>query len=76
VQFQELCAVFRIPRGDPGLLTGRWTGAPRELRRKGRAIEEAVRSVHRSLGRVPNEQEIAQEMKPDLSGSTKQLLGD
>jgi len=73
VQFKSY-AQFRI-RGAilDSLRTLDWS--PRELRRKGRAIEEAVRSVTQKLGRVPNEQEIAQEMKLDLS-EYQQLLGE
>ncbi len=73
VQFKSY-AQFRI-RGAilDSLRTLDWS--PRELRRKGRAAEEAVRSVTQKLGRVPNEEEIAREM--DLSlGEYQQLLGE
>ena len=36
--------------------------SPRELRRKGRAIEENIRDLTLRLGRVPNDEEIATEM--------------
>lgn len=70
VQFKSY-AQFRI-RGAilDSLRTLDWS--PRELRRKGRAVEEAVRSVTQKVGRAPSEQEIAREM--DLSLSEYQLL--
>jgi len=73
VQFKSY-AQFRI-RGAilDSLRTLDWS--PRELRRKGRAVEEAVRSVTQKLGRVPSEQEIAREMDLSLS-DYQQLLGD
>ena len=49
--------------------------SPRELRRKGRAVEEAIRSLTQSLGRAPQEQEIAQEMHISLD-EYQQLLGE
>ena len=49
--------------------------SPRELRRKGRAVEEAIRSVQQRMGRAPAEQEIASEMKITLP-EYHQLLGD
>jgi RNA polymerase sigma factor for flagellar operon FliA len=49
--------------------------SPRELRRKGRAVEEAIRAVTQTLGRAPGEQEIATEMKLKLS-DYQALLGD
>jgi len=49
--------------------------SPRELRRKGRAMEEAVRSATQRLGRVPTELEIAAEMKMDL-GEYQQLVSE
>jgi RNA polymerase sigma factor FliA len=49
--------------------------SPRELRRKGRAVEEAIRSVTQRLGRAAAETEIALEMKLSL-GEYQQLLGD
>ena len=73
VQFKSY-AQFRI-RGAilDSLRTLDWS--PRELRRKGRAVEEAIRSVTHKLGRVPSEQEIAREMELDLS-AYQQLLGE
>ena len=73
VQFKSY-AQFRI-RGAilDSLRTLDWS--PRELRRKGRAVEEAIRSVTQRLGRVPVEQEIAQEMGLSL-GEYQQLLGE
>ncbi|MEO6981907.1 MAG: FliA/WhiG family RNA polymerase sigma factor [Edaphobacter sp.] len=70
VQFKSY-AQFRI-RGAilDSLRTLDWS--PRELRRKGRAVEEAVRSVTQRVGRAPLEQEIAREM--ELSLSEYQLL--
>jgi RNA polymerase sigma factor for flagellar operon FliA len=73
VQFKSY-AQFRI-RGAilDSLRTLDWS--PRELRRKGRAVEEAIRSVTQRIGRSPSEQEIAGEM--DLSLADYQgLLGD
>ena len=57
VQFKSY-AQFRI-RGAilDSLRTLDWS--PRELRRKGRAVEEAIRAVTQRLGRAPAEQEIA-----------------
>ncbi len=73
VQFKSY-AQFRI-RGAilDSLRTLDWS--PRELRRKGRAVEEAIRSVTQKLGRVPSEPEIAQEMELSL-GDYQQLLGE
>jgi RNA polymerase sigma factor for flagellar operon FliA len=73
VQFKSY-AQFRI-RGAilDSLRTLDWS--PRELRRKGRAVEEAIRSVTHKLGRVPSEPEIAREMDMDLS-AYQQLLGE
>jgi RNA polymerase sigma factor for flagellar operon FliA len=73
VQFKSY-AQFRI-RGAilDSLRTLDWS--PRELRRKGRAVEEAIRSVMHKLGRVPTEQEIAGEMELEL-GPYQQLLGE
>jgi RNA polymerase sigma factor for flagellar operon FliA len=48
---------------------------PRELRRKGRAIEEATRTLTHQLGRAPGEQEIADHMGIKLV-EYQQLLGD
>jgi len=73
VQFKSY-AQFRI-RGAilDSLRTLDWS--PRELRRKGRAVEEAIRSVTHKLGRVPAEPEIAREMDMGLS-EYQQLLGE
>jgi len=49
--------------------------SPRELRRKGRAVEEAIRSVTARLGRAPQESEIAMEMGLPLQ-EYQQLLGE
>ncbi|HEX4651274.1 MAG TPA: FliA/WhiG family RNA polymerase sigma factor [Granulicella sp.] len=73
VQFKSY-AQFRI-RGAilDSLRTLDWS--PRELRRKGRAVEEAIRATTQRLGRAPAEQEIALEMGLTLS-EFQQLLGD
>jgi len=73
VQFKSY-AQFRI-RGAilDSLRTLDWS--PRELRRKGRAVEEAIRTLTQRLGRAPGEQEIAAELEIDLS-DYQQLLGD
>jgi len=73
VQFKSY-AQFRI-RGAilDSLRTLDWS--PRELRRKGRAIEEAIRSVTQRVGRAPSEQEIAAEMELSLA-QYQILLGD
>jgi len=73
VQFKSY-AQFRI-RGAilDSLRTLDWS--PRELRRKGRAVEEAIRAVTHKMGRVPGEQEIAHEMDIELS-EYQQLLGE
>jgi RNA polymerase sigma factor FliA len=49
--------------------------SPRELRRKGRAVEEAIRTLTSRLGRAPGETEIAAEMGIDLE-EYQQLLGE
>jgi RNA polymerase sigma factor for flagellar operon FliA len=49
--------------------------SPRELRRKGRAVEEAIRAVTQRVGRAPSEQEIAKEMELTLA-EYQLLLGD
>ncbi len=49
--------------------------SPRELRRKGRAVEETIRALTQRLGRAPAEQEIAGEMGLSLE-EYQQLLGD
>lgn len=73
VQFKSY-AQFRI-RGAilDSLRTLDWS--PRELRRKGRAVEEAIRSVTQQVGRAPSEQEIAKEMELTLV-DYQSLLGD
>jgi RNA polymerase sigma factor for flagellar operon FliA len=73
VQFRSY-AQFRI-RGAilDSLRTLDWS--PRELRRKGRAVEEAMRVLTARLGRAPGEAEIAAEMAMDLE-EYQQLLGD
>ncbi len=73
VQFRSY-AQFRI-RGAilDSLRTLDWS--PRELRRKGRAVEEAIRKVTARLGRAPGELEIAAEMELGLD-DYQQLLGD
>jgi RNA polymerase sigma factor for flagellar operon FliA len=73
VQFKSY-AQFRI-RGAilDSLRTLDWS--PRELRRKGRAVEEAIRAATQRLGRAPSEPEIAQEMKISLA-EFQALLGD
>jgi RNA polymerase sigma factor FliA len=73
VQFRSY-AQFRI-RGAilDSLRTLDWS--PRELRRKGRAAEEAIRVLTARLGRPPGENEIAAEMSVSLE-DYQQLLGD
>jgi RNA polymerase sigma factor for flagellar operon FliA len=73
VQFKSY-AQFRI-RGAilDSLRTLDWS--PRELRRKGRAVEEAIRAVTHRIGRAAGEQEIAAEMGLDLV-EYQQLLGE
>jgi RNA polymerase sigma factor FliA len=73
VQFKSY-AQFRI-RGAilDSLRTLDWS--PRDLRRKGRAVEEAIRSVTHRVGRAPSEQEISKEMKLTLA-EYQLLLGD
>ena len=73
VQFKSY-AQFRV-RGAilDSLRTLDWS--PRELRRKGRAVEEAIRATTQRLGRAPAEQEVAAEMSLSLSGY-QTLLGD
>jgi RNA polymerase sigma factor FliA len=73
VQFRSY-AQFRI-RGAilDSLRTLDWS--PRELRRKGRAVEEAIRMLTVRLGRAAAEPEIAAEMGMTL-GEYQQLLGD
>ena len=66
VQFRSY-AQFRI-RGAilDSLRTLDWS--PRELRRKGRAVEEAIRVLTARLGHAPNEAEVAAEMALDTGG--------
>ena len=73
VQFRSY-AQFRI-RGAilDSLRTLDWS--PRELRRKGRAIEETMRTLTVRLGRAPSETEIAAEMGMALD-AYQQLLGE
>lgn len=49
--------------------------SPRELRRKGRAVEEAIRELTQRLGRAPQESEIAAQLKLSLD-DYQHLLGD
>ena len=49
--------------------------SPRELRRKGRNVEEAIRACTQQLGRTPTEVEIAKEMNLSLQEYQK-LLSD
>ncbi len=73
VQFRSY-AQFRI-RGAilDSLRTLDWS--PRDLRRKGRAAEEAVRALTARLGRSPGESEIAAELGVSLE-EYQSLLGD
>ncbi len=73
VQFRSY-AQFRI-RGAilDSLRTLDWS--PRELRRKGRAVEEATRALISRAGRAPGEAEVAREMGLEL-GEYQQLLGE
>src|SRR5580658_6626140 len=73
VQFRSY-AQFRI-RGAilDSLRTLDWS--PRELRRKGRAVEEAIRVLTQRMGRAPGEVEVAAEMTLSLD-QYQQLLGD
>ncbi len=73
VQFRSY-AQFRI-RGAilDSLRTLDWS--PRDLRRKGRAVEEAIRALMGRLGRAPGEGEVAAELGLDLE-EYQQLLGD
>jgi RNA polymerase sigma factor FliA len=73
VQFRSY-AQFRI-RGAilDSLRTLDWS--PRDLRRKGRAAEEAIRVLTGRLGRAPGEAEIAAEMGLSLE-DYQSLLGD
>lgn len=73
VQFKSY-AQFRI-RGAilDSLRTLDWS--PRELRRKGRAVEDTICALTHQLGRAPTEQEIAGGMDIPLS-DYQQLLGE
>ena len=73
VQFKSY-AQFRI-RGAilDSLRTLDWS--PRELRRKGRAVEEAIRAVTQRCGRAATDSEIAGEMQISLV-EYQQLLGE
>ena len=73
VQFRSY-AQFRI-RGAilDSLRTLDWS--PRELRRKGRAVEEAIRVLMARMGVAPGEGEVASEMGLGLE-EYQQLLGD
>jgi RNA polymerase sigma factor for flagellar operon FliA len=67
-------AQFRI-RGAilDSLRTLDWS--PRDLRRKGRAVEEAIRRLTARCGRAPSEPEVAREMDLGLE-EYQQLLGE
>jgi RNA polymerase sigma factor FliA len=73
VQFRTY-AQFRI-RGAilDSLRTLDWS--PRELRRKGRAIERAIQTLTNQFHRSPTETEIAQKLQIDLV-AYQQLLGE
>ena len=73
VQFKSY-AQFRI-RGAilDSLRSLDWS--PRELRRKGRDVEEAIRTLTQRFGRAPEEHEVALEMKLGLA-HYQLLLGD
>jgi RNA polymerase sigma factor for flagellar operon FliA len=73
VQFRSY-AQFRI-RGAilDSLRTLDWS--PRDLRRKGRAVEEAIGSLTGRLGRAPTETEIAAELTVSVE-EYQTLLGD
>jgi RNA polymerase sigma factor FliA len=73
VQFRSY-AQFRI-RGAilDNLRTLDWS--PRELRRKGRAIEQAIQTLTAQFGRAPSDLEIAEHLHIDLP-AYQQLLGE
>ncbi len=73
VQFKSY-AQFRI-RGSilDSLRILDWS--PRELRRKGRAVQDAIQVLTQTLRRTPTEPEIAKQMKLDLN-EYQILLGD
>jgi RNA polymerase sigma factor for flagellar operon FliA len=49
--------------------------SPRELRRKGRSVQEAIQTLTQTLHRSPSEQEIANQMHLSLA-DYQELLGD
>jgi RNA polymerase sigma factor for flagellar operon FliA len=49
--------------------------SPRELRRKGRAVQDAIQALTHNLHRSPSEQEVAAHLNLPLT-SYQQLLGD
>jgi RNA polymerase sigma factor for flagellar operon FliA len=49
--------------------------APRELRHKGRAVQEAIRAITARTGQAPSEEQVAQELNTSLT-SYQKLLGD
>jgi RNA polymerase sigma factor FliA len=49
--------------------------SPRELRRKGRAIEQAIQELTAQFGRAPADIEIARQLRIDLA-AYQQLLGE
>jgi RNA polymerase sigma factor FliA len=73
VQFRSY-AQFRI-RGAilDNLRTLDWS--PRELRRKGRAIEQAIQTLTAQYGRAPHDLEIAAQLRIDLT-AYQHLLGE
>ena len=73
VQFRSY-AQFRI-RGAvlDSLRTLDWS--PRELRRKGRAVEQAIQTLTARVGRTPTDIEIAGQLHLDLA-AYQQLLGE
>jgi RNA polymerase sigma factor for flagellar operon FliA len=73
VQFRSY-AQFRI-RGAilDSLRTLDWS--PRELRRKGRAVEQAIQVLTAQYGRAPSDHEIAAQLHIDLP-TYQQLLGE
>lgn len=73
VQFRSY-AQFRI-RGAilDSLRTLDWS--PRNLRRKGRAVEQAIQTLTMRLGRAPAENEVAEELKMKLK-DYQSLLGE
>src|ERR1035437_7297922 len=73
VQFRSY-AQFRI-RGAILDSLRRLDWSPRELRRKGRAVEEAIRVLTARMGHAPGEAEVAAEMALSLD-DYQELLGD